>query len=127
MAIDSDLYKVLFVFGLQDASKEAITQGLPTIKDIEDLFSEMADNRVNVESMLCLVVDMVIVSDTSIRRTMFVFDWFIDNIVDPNVAWASFTCGAYISDKRSRAITKATKTTADATYTSTAPERCAHC
>jgi hypothetical protein len=64
---------------------------------------------------------MVIVSDTDIHHTMFVFDWFIDNIVDPNFAWASFTRGTYLSDKRSRAITKAAKTTTAATSTFTAP------
>jgi hypothetical protein len=121
MAIDSDLHKVLSIIGLQDAPKEAITKGLPTIEDLEDLFSEMADNRAKVESTLHLVVDMDIVSDTDIHRTMFVFDWFIDNIVDPNFAWASFTRGAYISDKCSHAITKAANTTAAATRTSTAP------
>jgi hypothetical protein len=81
----------------------------------------MDDNRARVESTLRLIVDMDIVSDTDIRRTMFVFDWFIDNIVDPIFSWATFTCGAYISDKRSRAITKATKTTVAATSTSTIP------
>jgi hypothetical protein len=111
----------LSVLGLQDAPKEAIPKGLPKIEDIEDLFSEMADNREKVESTLRLVVDMDIVSDTDIRRTVFVFDWFIDNIVDPNFSWASFTRGAYISDKRLRAITKASKTTSAATSTSTAP------
>jgi hypothetical protein len=74
---------------------------LPTLEDVEDLFSEMADNRAKVESTLRLVGDMDIVSDTYISLTMFVFDWFIDSIVDPNFAWASFTHGAYISDKRS--------------------------
>jgi hypothetical protein len=48
MAIDSDLNKVLSVIGLQEASKEVIAKGLPTIEDLEDLFSEMADNRAEV-------------------------------------------------------------------------------
>jgi hypothetical protein len=101
MLIDSDLDKVLSVINLQDAYKEAITKGLPTSEDLEDLFSEMADNRAKVESTLRLFVDMEIVFFTDIRRTMFVFDWFIENIVDPNFSWASFTHGSYISDKRS--------------------------
>jgi hypothetical protein len=121
MAIDSDLNKVLSGIGLQDASKEAIAKELPTIEDLEDLFYEMADNRAKVESTLHLVVDMAIVSDTDIRRTMFVFDWFIDNIVDPNFALVSFTRGAHISDKSLQAITKVTKTTAAASSTSTTP------
>jgi hypothetical protein len=81
----------------------------------------MADNRAKVESTLRLVVDLDIVYDTGIRRTMFVFDWFIDNIVDPQFAWASFTRRAYISDKCSRSITKAAKTTTVDTITYTAP------
>jgi hypothetical protein len=121
MAIDSDLNMVLSVAGLQDGFKEAIAKGFPTIEDIEDLFSEMVDNRSKVESTLRLIMDMEIVSDTATHRTIFVFDWFIDNIVDPNFAWASFTRGAYISDKSLRAITKATKTTAAATITPIAP------
>jgi hypothetical protein len=112
---------VLSIIGLQDASKEAIAKGLPTIEDIEDLFSEMAYKRVKVESTLRLVVDMDIVFDTDIRHTMFVFDWFIDNIVDPNFAWARINRGAYIYDKHSQAIRKATKTTTAATSTPTAP------
>jgi hypothetical protein len=121
MAIDSDLNKLLSVIGLQGASKEAITKGLPKIEDLEDLFSEMAGNRAKVEITLRLVVDMEIVPDTDIRRTMFVFDWFIDNIVDPNFSWAIFTCGAYIYDKHLQAITKAGKTNTAATNTYTAP------
>jgi hypothetical protein len=81
----------------------------------------MADYRAKVESTLRLIVD--IVSDTDIRRTMFVFDWCIDNIVVPNFAWASFTRGEYLSDKRSRAVTKAANTTVAATIPSTAPVR----
>jgi hypothetical protein len=121
MAIESDLNKVFFVIGLQDASKEAIVKGLTTIEDLEDLFSEIADNRVKVERTLRLIVNMAIVSDTDIRRTMFVFVWFIDNNVDPNFAWASFIHGSYISDERSRAITKDANTSAAATSTSTTP------
>jgi hypothetical protein len=49
------------------------------------------------------------------------FYWFIDNILGPNFAWASFTRGAYNSDKSSRAITKAAKTNTDANITSTTP------
>jgi hypothetical protein len=101
MMIKSDPNKVMSINGLQEASKEAIAKGLPTIEDLEDLFSEMADNRAKVESTLHLIMDMDIVSDTDILRTMFVSDWFIDKIVDPNFVWASFTCGAYISDKHS--------------------------
>jgi hypothetical protein len=86
MVIDSDLNKVLFVIGLHEASKESIVKGLPTIEDLKDLFYEMADNRAKVESTLRLIVDTDIVSENDIRCTVFVFNWFIDNIVDPNFA-----------------------------------------
>jgi hypothetical protein len=44
----------------------------------------MADDRAKFEATLRLVVDMKIVSGIDIRRTMFVFDWFLDTIADPN-------------------------------------------
>jgi hypothetical protein len=61
------------------------------------------------------------VTDIDIRRFMFVFDWFLANIVDPNFAWANFTHALYVADKRSRAVAKEAKTTSVVPSTSTAP------
>jgi hypothetical protein len=85
MAIDSDLNKFLCLIILHDAYKEAIAKGLPTIKDLEDLFSEMADNRVKVEITLRLVVDMDIVSYTYILCTMFVLTGLFTKLWTPNL------------------------------------------
>jgi hypothetical protein len=54
--------------------------------------------------MLWHIVDETIVSDIDIRCIMFVFDWFMMNIVDPNFAWYNFTRSVYVADKRARAV-----------------------
>jgi hypothetical protein len=61
--IDSDLNKVLSVIGLQDAAKDAIAKGLPTCEDLEDLFTDMADDKTKVEATFHLVFDTKIVTD----------------------------------------------------------------
>jgi hypothetical protein len=99
MAIDSDLNKVLSAIGLQDASKDAIEKGLPMCEDLEDLFMDMADDKATFEATFRLVVYTKIVTDIDIRRVMFVFDWFLANIVDPNFAWTNFTRALYVTDK----------------------------
>jgi hypothetical protein len=121
MPIDSDLNKVLLLIDLQDAAKDAIATGFPACEDLEDLFTDMADEKTKVEANFWLVVDTKIVTDVDIRRVLFVFDCFLANIVDPNCAWANFTPAVYVADKLSRAMAKAAKTTMDATITSTAP------
>jgi hypothetical protein len=97
MPIDSDLNKVLLVIGLQDAAKDAIAKGLPTCKDLKDLFMDMADDKTKAEANFHLIVDTKIVTDIDIDicRVMFVFDWFLPNIVDPNFAWTNFTRALY--------------------------------
>jgi hypothetical protein len=50
---------------------------------------------------------------------MFVFDWFIANIVDPNFAWTDFTWVVYVADKRERTVAKAAKTSTPAVTTTT--------
>jgi hypothetical protein len=35
---------------------------------------------------------------------MFVFDWSMVNIVEPNFAWSNFTRYVYVADKRARAV-----------------------
>jgi hypothetical protein len=97
----------LSVIGLQDAAKDATAKGLPTCEDLEDLFTDMADDKTNVEANFRLVVDTKTVTDIDICRVVFVFDWFLANIVDPNFAWANFTRAVYVADNRSRAVAKA--------------------
>jgi hypothetical protein len=121
MPIDSDLNKVLSVIGLQDAAKDAIAKGFPICEDLEDLFMDMADDKTNIEATFRLVVDTKIVTDIDICGAMFVFDWFLANILSPSFAWAYFTRAVYVSDKRSRAMAKAAKATTDAPSMSTAP------
>jgi hypothetical protein len=120
MAIDYDINKVLLVIGLKDASKDAIAKGFPTCEDLKDLFMDMADNKAKVEANFRLVVDTKIVTDIDARRVMFVFDWFVANIVDPNFAWSNFIHAVYVADEWSRAVAKAAKTTTAAPSTSAA-------
>jgi hypothetical protein len=106
MPIDSGLNSLLSVLALSDATKAAVAQGLPTCEDLEDLFLTLAADKTKVEAMLRHIVDEKIVSDIDIRRIMFVFDWFMMNIVDPNFAWSNFTRSVYVADKRARAVLK---------------------
>jgi hypothetical protein len=121
MMIDPALKSVLSMLALSDASKAAIAKGIPTFEDLEDLFIDLAADKSKVESVLCLVVDITIVSDINIRRIMFVFDWFMVNIFDPNFAWSTFTRSMYVADKRSRAVLIHTPSTPTPIATSTAP------
>jgi hypothetical protein len=121
MPIDSDLNKVLSVIGLQDASKDSIAKGLPTREDLEDLFTDIADDKAKVEATFRLVVDTQILTDIDIRRVMFVFDCFLAKIVDPQFAWSNFTRAVYVAVKCSRAVAKAAKTTPADPSTSTSP------
>jgi hypothetical protein len=120
MPIKSDLNKFLLVIVLQDASKDAIAKGLPRCENLEDFFTDMADDKVKVEATFRLVVNTKILTDIDIRGVMFVFDWSLANIVDPNFAWANFTRSVYVADKQSRAVAKVAKTTSAAPSTSTA-------
>jgi hypothetical protein len=119
MPIDSDLNNILSVIRMQDASKDAIAKGLPMCGDLEDLFTDMADDKTTVEATFRLVVDTKVVTDIDIRRH-FLFDWFLANIVRTNFAWANFTRAVYVADKRSQVVAQAAKATMDASNTSTA-------
>jgi hypothetical protein len=121
MPIDSAINKVLSVIGLQDAAKDAIAKGLPTCEDLEDIFTDMANDKTEVEATFRLVVDIKIVTDVDMRRVQFVFDWFLANIVDQNIALTNFSGAAYVAGKLSLAVAKAAKTTTAAPSTSTAP------
>jgi hypothetical protein len=121
MTINSEIKRVLSVIGLQDVSKDAIAQALPKCEEPENLFTDLADTKSKVEATFRLIVDTIIVLYIDIRCVMFIFDWFLANIVDPFFAWDSFTHLVYVADKRARAVAKATKITTAAQNTTTAP------
>jgi hypothetical protein len=73
---------------------------------LEDLFLDIAADKSKVKSTLWLAVDTTIMTDIDIRRIMFVFDWFMVNIVDPHFAWCTFTRSVYLDDKQARAVLK---------------------
>jgi hypothetical protein len=104
MPIDSGLNALLSMLAFSDATKAAVAKGLPTCADLEDVFLALAADNTEVEAMLRHIVDETIVSDIDIRRIMFVFDWFIMNIVNPNFAWSNFTRSVYVADKRARSV-----------------------
>jgi hypothetical protein len=121
MMIDPALNSVLSVLALSDASKAYFAKGIPTCEDLEDLFLYLAADKSKVESTLRIIVDTVIVSDINIHRIMFVFDWFMVNMFDPNFAWSSFTRSVYVADKRARAVLKHVPSTPTPVATSVAP------
>jgi hypothetical protein len=92
------------VLALSDATKAAAVKGLPTCEDLEDVFLALAADKTKVEAMLRQIVDETIVSYIDIRRIMFVIDWFMMNIVDPNFAWSNFTRSVYVADNPIRPL-----------------------
>jgi hypothetical protein len=80
----------------------------------------LANDKAKVESTLRLSVDTAVVTDIDIHHIMFIFDWFIANIMDPNFAWTDFTRAVYVADKRARSVAKAAKTSTP-TVTTTTP------
>jgi hypothetical protein len=74
MMINPSFNLVLSVLALSEASKAAIAKGLPTYEDLEDLFLDLVADKSKVESTLRIIVDTTIVSDSDIRRIMFVFE-----------------------------------------------------
>jgi hypothetical protein len=121
MTIDPELKSVISVLALSDGSKAAIAEGIPTCEDLEDLFLDLAAEKSKVESTLRLDVDTTIVSGIYIRIIVFVFDWFMVNIVDPNFAWSTLTRSVYVADKRARAVLKHAPSTPTPVASSTAP------
>jgi hypothetical protein len=112
---------VLSVLAHYDASKTAIAKGLPTCEDLEDLFLDLAADKSKVESTLRIAVDTTIVSDIDIRHIIFVFDWFMVNIVDPDFASSTFTISVYVADKRARPLLEHAPSTPTPVSSSTAP------
>jgi hypothetical protein len=97
---------------LPGASNNAIAVGLPTVEDLKDLFTDSVGDKANVEKTLRLIVDNGVAVD--ICCIMFIFDWFLANIVDPNFAWTSFTRAVYLAEKRARTVVKASMTSTPA-------------
>jgi hypothetical protein len=104
MPIDSELNSLFSVLALSDATKAAVAKGLPACEDLEDLFLALAADKAKVEAMLRHIVDESIVSDIDICSTMFIFDWCMMKIVDPNFAWSTVTTSVYVADKQARAV-----------------------
>jgi hypothetical protein len=119
MAIDSVLNSVLNVLALSDASKAAITAGFPTCGDLKDLFMDLAADKKKVEATFRLVTNTDIVTDIDVHCVVFVSDWFMVNIVDPNFTCSTFTISVYAADKHNRSVTKAVATTPTTITTST--------
>jgi hypothetical protein len=86
--------------------KTAVSVGVPTLEDLEYVFLDLADDESKVRAMLEHVLDESIVTHHDIRRLMFVFQWFMLNIVDPDLQWSNFTRSIYVAHKRATGIAK---------------------
>jgi hypothetical protein len=86
--------------------KTAVPAGVPTLEDLEDVFLDLADDESKVRAMLKHILDESIVTHNDICRIMFVFQWFMLNIADPDFQWSNFTRSAYVAHKRSTGLAK---------------------
>jgi hypothetical protein len=82
MPIDSGFNALLP--SLSEPVKTAVSEGIPTLEDLEDVFLDLADGGSKVRAMLEHIFDKSIVNHHDIRRIMLVFQWFMLNIADPN-------------------------------------------
>jgi hypothetical protein len=106
MPIDSGLNGLLSILSLSEPVKTAVSAGVPTLEDLEDVFLDLADDESKARAMLEHVLDESIVTHNDIRRIMFVFQWFMWNIADPDFQWSNFTCSVYVAHKRAAGIAK---------------------
>jgi hypothetical protein len=104
MPIDSGLNGLLLVLSLSEPVKTAVSVGVPTLEDLENLF--LADDESKVRAMLEHVLDESIVTNHDIHRLMFVFQWFMLNIADPDFQWSNFTCSVYVAHKQATGLAK---------------------
>jgi hypothetical protein len=104
--IDSVLNGLLSVLSLSEPVKTAVSAGVPTFEDLEDVFLNLADNESKVRAMLEHILDESIVTHHDIHRIMFVFQWFMLSIADPNFQWSNFTCSVYVARKRAAGLAK---------------------
>jgi hypothetical protein len=59
MPIDTGLNSLLSVLSLSEPVKKAVSVGVPTLEDLENLFLDLADDESKVRAMLEQVVDVV--------------------------------------------------------------------
>jgi hypothetical protein len=83
MPIDSGLNGLMSVLPLSEPVKTTVSAGVPTLEDLEDVFLDLADDESKVLAMLEHILDESIVTHHDIHCIMFVFQWFMLNIVDP--------------------------------------------
>jgi hypothetical protein len=121
MPIDTGLNSLLSVLSLSEPVKTAFSVGVPTLEDLENLFLDLADDESKVRAMLELVVDESIVTSHDIRRLMFVFQWFMLNIADPDFQWSNFTRSVYVAHKRAAGLAKKETSVMDADEKLAAP------
>jgi hypothetical protein len=74
---------LLSVLSLSEPVKTAISAGVLTLEDLEDVFLDLGNDESKVRAMIELIVDESIVMHHAIRCIMFVFQWFMLNIADP--------------------------------------------
>jgi hypothetical protein len=89
MPIDSRLNGLLSVLSLSGPVKRAVSVGVPTLEDLENHFLDLADDESKVRAMIEHILDESIVTNHDIRRLMFVFQWFMLNIADPDFQWSN--------------------------------------
>jgi hypothetical protein len=106
MPIDSRLNGLLSVLSFSEPVKTAVSAGVPTLEDLEDVFLNLEDDKSKVRAMLEHILDESIVAHHDIRRIMFVFQWFMLNIADPNFQWSNFTRSVYVAHKRAGGLAK---------------------
>jgi hypothetical protein len=106
MPIDSGFNGLLSVLSLSEPVKTAVSAGVPTLEDLEDVFLDLTDDESKVRAMLEHVLDESIVTHNDIRCLMFVFQWFMLNIADPDFQWSNFTRSVYVAHKRAAGLAK---------------------
>jgi hypothetical protein len=106
MPIDSVLNGLLSVLSHLEPVKTAVSAGVPTLEDLEDVFLDLADDESKFRAMLEHSLDKSIVTHHDIRRIMFVFQWFMLNISDPDFQWSNFTRSVYVAHKRAAGLTR---------------------
>jgi hypothetical protein len=106
MPIYSGLNGLLSVLSLLEPVKTAVSIGVPTLEYLEDVFLDLADDESKVRVVLEHILDEFIVTHHDIRRLIFVFQWFMFNIADPNFQWSNFTRSVFVAHKRADVLTK---------------------
>jgi hypothetical protein len=106
MPIDSGLNGLLSVLSLSEPVKTAVSVYVPTLEDLEDVFLDLADDDSKVWAMLEHILDESIVTHHYIRCLMFVFQWCMLNIADPDFQWSNFTRSVYVAHKRAAGLIK---------------------